>query len=424
MNFLPRTVLSALVLGACAARQPQLLVSHPTGLSGDPVHIQVTHAQAPVTLTATRAWPSPSREGLVQHQSNATFSPRPNGKINVALDAPLQGTYEGVHAAGLFWSMRDTGIVAEPGVIENNVTISADFDGDGIPDQSVDITLKNGADAAQEISAGPALPHSFLLLPEGIPNPPVIIIVGGGSGDDRTARSKAPAFLARGYAVFGLAYDSPSIRQAPPNFPDLPQAYIGIPLDQLEVVRDWLRARDDVDHTRIGLYGTSKGAEFVLAGASRIDGFAAIAAMAASNAIGEGRTTAFEHAEASSFSWRGTPLPYAADPRRADDHLTYPDARIQAEDIAAPLFVVGGYRDRIWPSGAMADQIASTRRGGDFETISLAFEKAGHSLFGDGYAPVPPSDDPETTLGTRQAQVVIWAELLAFYARHLEPTQP
>ena len=424
MKRVHSSLVMALLIGACAAPKPQLLVSHPTELSGDPVRIQVAHAEGPITLTATRAWPSRGREGLVQHQASATFAPRPNGEIDVALDAPLQGTYEGAHAAGLFWSMRDTGVLAAEAATEDNVTIGADFDGDGIPDQSVDITLRNGRDPAQEFAAGPALPHSFLLLPEGNPNPPVIIIVGGGSGDDRTARSKAPAFLARGYAVFGLAYYSPSIRQAPPQFPDLPQAYIGIPLDQLEVARDWLRARDDVDHTRIGLYGTSKGAEFVLAAASRMDGFAAIAAMAASNAIGEGRTAAFEHAQASSFSWRGAPLPYAPDPRQADDHLTYPQARIRAEDIEAPLFVVGGYRDRIWPSGAMADQIANIRRDGEFETVSLTFEQAGHSLFGDGYAPVPPSDDPETTLATRQAQVVVWAELLAFYARHLEPTQP
>jgi hypothetical protein len=53
----------------------------------------------PVTLMALHTFPSGSR-----WQSQATFLADDNGGVDVARQAPVSGTYEGVSPMGLFWS--------------------------------------------------------------------------------------------------------------------------------------------------------------------------------------------------------------------------------------------------------------------------------------------------------------------------------
>src|SRR5512133_3722633 len=54
----------------------------------------------PVSLTATETFPSGSR-----WQAQATFMSDENGRIDVAQQAPVSGSYDGVSPMGLFWSM-------------------------------------------------------------------------------------------------------------------------------------------------------------------------------------------------------------------------------------------------------------------------------------------------------------------------------
>ena len=130
-----------------------------------------------------------------------------------------------------------------------------------------------------EIAVGETLPGAFFMKPEGEGPFPAIILLGGSEGGDSGARRKAPLFLEQGYAVLGLPYYSPAWGN-PPQFPALPQAFDAIPVESAGLARDWLAARDDIRAEDIGLYGVSKGAEFVLLAGSYMDGFAAIAATA------------------------------------------------------------------------------------------------------------------------------------------------
>ncbi len=145
-----------------------------------------------------------------------------------------------------------------------------------------------GVPAAAVSPAADLSPGAFLVLPEGVARPPVVIVLGGSEGGDGAARTKAPLFVAAGCAVLGLPYYSPAYGSQPQQVPGLPKAFVDIPLDLVERARDWLRARGDVDGQRIGLYGVSKGAELALAAAARIDGLAAVAAIVPSDVVWEG----------------------------------------------------------------------------------------------------------------------------------------
>lgn len=287
------------------------------------------------------------------------------------------------------------------------------------------------------IMVGDELPGAFFVKPEGEGPFPAIIYLGGSEGGDRSARRSAPLFLEQGYAVLGLPYYSPAWGDQPQQFPDLPRAFAEIPVDSAEVAKNWLSSRSDIRADDIGIYGVSKGAEFALLAGSKIDGFAAIAAIVPTDVVWEGWGTN-DGTRPSSFSWRGEPLPFVpyegmneefANPTGPNGRprLRLPHdkgrnanperavaARIDIVGIDEPVLVAGGDMDLVWNSGEMAQIIAEKRAEAGLPTVSLVFTDAGHALSGTG----APSD--RRAPADTAAQKVIWPATLAFFEKHLK----
>ncbi len=288
-----------------------------------------------------------------------------------------------------------------------------------------------------EIMVGESMPGAFFATPEGTGPFPAIILLGGSEGGDRSARALGKRFLAEGYAVYGLPYYSPAWGGNPQQFPGLPQAFADIPVDRAETARAWLAARNDVRANDIAIYGVSKGAEFALLAGSKIDGFAAIAAIVPSDVVWEG-WGAGNGIRPSSFSWQGQALPFVpyegmgqefANPTGPDGRPRLrlphdrgrnanPDravaARIAVETIDEPVLVAGGDKDLVWNSGEMAQAIAERRAEAGLPTVSLIFTDAGHFLSGTGE---PNERVDEASIA---AQKVIWPATLRFFEQHLK----
>ncbi len=299
-----------------------------------------------------------------------------------------------------------------------------------------------GSTAPTEQIVGDSLPGAFFITPDGAGPFPAIILLGGSEGGDGTVRTKAPLFLAEGYAVLGLPYYSPAYFGQQPQFPNLPRAFHNIPVDKLEVARDWLRQQSSVGDRPVGVYGVSKGAEFALLGASLIDGFDAIAAIVPTDVVWEAWGPGTVEGESSSFSWRGKPLPFVPyvgmneeiakyatpepnvrlrTPQDAGRHR-YPEkveaARIKVERIDEPVLVAGGDMDNVWASGEMAQYLAERRHAAGLPTVSLVFPEAGHGLSGTGEQLTEGSFRySEADLA---AQREIWPATLAFFSEHLK----
>ena len=297
--------------------------------------------------------------------------------------------------------------------------------------------------SANEIAVGESLPYAFFASPEGAGPHPAVILLGGSEGGDRSARDFAPRFLEEGYAVLGLPYYSPAYFGQEQQLPGMERAFSSIPLDMLETARDWLRARADVRADAIGIYGVSKGAEFALAGASRIEGFAAVVAIVPSDVIWEGWGPGTKEGEPSSFSWRGEALPFVpylgmqaefakyADPEavvrlrtphdagRAANPDRVPAARIRVEEIDEPVLVAGGHEDNVWDSGAMTQNIAERRaEAGGLETVALVYPEAAHALSGMGKQRT--EGEFRYSEADLAAQREIWPATLEFLAKHLK----
>jgi uncharacterized protein len=262
---------------------------------------------------------------------------------------------------------------------------------------------------------------------------PALLMLGGSVGGlSPEVNNAAKALQAEGFAVLHLSYF-----RGPGQNPRLEL----VPLEYFSTALRWLGRQPEADATRMGIVGGSKGAEAALLVASRHPELKAVLVYMPSSVVWPGIGS--EDASgpiSSSWSEHGKPIPYLPnppyDPRKggtmADDFrasLTalpkHPEAVIPVERISAPLLLVCGQADRIWPSCPMAQQIqqrlAEQRRPA---ATLLAYDDAGHLGFG---VPFPPDvNDPRvanaggTAQGTSAARADSWPKAIAFLKSALE----
>lgn len=381
------------------------------------------------------------------------------GRIDLARAEPLPGSsYSGADLRGLFWSMQPLPGEPPAGLQEGQVRLevlaaaeAAGRDKAAKPLASGTLTLLR---ALPEVQSRPVqgLPGAlFSVLPGDTPRPALIIL--GGSEGGRQITRDAPVWASRGFAVLALPYYSPAgwspNGPLPPELPELPRAFADIPVERLEEARAWLARQPEVDAQRIGVVGTSKGAEFALLAASRMPWIRAVLAVVPSDVVWEGWGEGVAPGTRSSFAWKGEPLPFVPykgfmeefagfatgaevrirrpqDAGRAAHPERVAPARIPVEDIAAPVMVVGGHDDQIWDSGGMAEAIARSRAAAGRETVALVYREAGHFLGGTGWGPTTqynagPSKSGGTPEANARAQAEAWMRSVEFLRQHLGP---
>ncbi len=447
---LRRGLLAAAVaaLALPAAAQQFVVRPAPEVLVGEPLQIALEGLPAgrEVTLVARRTaqeW----NGGQRPYAATARYAVAADGRLDLATAAPLQGSYAGADLRGLFWSMTPEK-PAGAALPEGEVVLEArNADGAVLARQT--LHLQRTLAAVQSRPAAPFPGAVFASLP-GTAKRPALILLGGSEGGSLITRD-APVYASRGYAVLALPYYSPGGWSAqgptPPELPALPAAFADIPVERLEAARAWLAAQPEVDGARIGVMGTSKGAEFALVAASRMPWIRAVVAIVPSDVVWEGWGPGIAPGTRASFAWKGEPLPFVPykgfaeefagfatgtdvkirrpqDAGRAANPERVPAARIRVEDIAAPVLVAGSDDDRIWDSGGMARNIQRTRAAAGRETVALVYADAGHFIGGSGWGPTTqynagPSKSGGTPVANARAQAEVFAATLAFLKRTL-----
>jgi dienelactone hydrolase len=257
---------------------------------------------------------------------------------------------------------------------------------------------------------------------------PAILMLGGSEGGLSARGSMVARHHAeRGYSTLQLSYF---------RAPGQPTKLENIPLEYFDKALAWLRSQPMVDDSRMAVIGGSKGAEAALLIASRHPELKAVVAAMPSGVVWSGVDWNFGRV-GSSWSELGRPLPYlpigkfdwsrvgqhglvtmyndglAALPRR-------PEAIIPIERASAPILLICGEEDRMWPSCPMARLIqARAKRHGRPEVVLLAYRDAGHAVHG---MPRPRSDPNFANLGknggsaegNNNARQDNWPRMLAF----------
>ncbi len=218
---------------------------------------------------------------------------------------------------------------------------------------------------------------------------PAILMFGGSEGglSEGVARD-AGALRTEGFHVLHLSFY---------RYEGQEQNLEMVPLERFDRALDWLLARDEVDSGRVAIFGTSKGAEAALIMASRRNEIDGVVAIVPSSVSWTGINWDFD-GRVPEASWSFNGAPYPALPYGEFDYETglyslyanglkavseHEDAVIAVEESDAPMLLICGGSDALWPSCPMAEAIdARAEALGGPEVTVLDYPEAGHGAGG------------------------------------------
>ena len=344
-------------------------------------------------------------------KSEGDFLADAAGTVDVRRHEPVAGSYRGVSAMGLFWSMTlaepagaASSIFAKTTSRPEEVFISAQVDGRIVSVVTLERIFLAPGTIARDLTIDGANPNSApvtigrLFIPAGIARPPVVIVLSGSGGGFDV--DKAAVLSRHGFATFALAYF---------GIDPLPRWLNRIPLEYFESAMAWLRAQPEIDVQRVGVLAVSRGAELALLLAASSPDIRAVVAYAPSGvawaASGRDKTTG-EFIPC--WTRGGQPVPFAPLPLRGfmlrsafpvaamkrpvlfrnlfraglRNRLAIEQAAIRVENMRGPVLLVSGGDDHLWPAAEMSEAILVRLKRNNFAHAAerLHYPAAGHML--------------------------------------------
>lgn len=325
--------------------------------------------------------------------SYGDFTSDESYEIDLNTAAPVNGTYHQADGAGLLWSMiskktnKDDYFVKKSDKnLEATLYVTTD---DEIHATEV-ITIRFKDDSVEKIELdhddikgnlyAPAAPGSY---------PSVMILSGSDGGNEAHAAS----YLAgKGYLVLALSYF---------NDEGLNEHLEKVDLAYFKRAADYL-SHHEKSNGKVNLAGYSKGAELALLLGSVFNCFQSIVAGSASNYVTSGMKGGI-FAPVPGWMLDGEALPYLKMKfpvsfmfstiknyirkrpmyfleiwKKSLGRKSVSEYKIRVDKIDAPLLIISGGDDMLWPSGNFNDEIQKERN--NENDIYLSYKKAGHFI--------------------------------------------
>lgn len=413
----------------------------------------------PVAIDVTELTPrSRVRVRLRQHtlraESWAEFVATDAGSVDVGTQAPVAGDYDGIDAAGLFWSARfDAGfdVVTMVDVLSRleplDYTLTASTEDRG--DATIEFRRKLLADDIVRAPVRAGRLRGTLFAPAGNVNAPGVVVLGGSDGGNLWG-FVAALLAAHGIAALSLAYFAHD---------DLPRELIEIPLEYFGEAVDWLRHRPEVGGNGVGILGLSRGGEAALLVGASFPNVAAVIALVPSGLTGNAISTDFSAMARSAWTLHGVPFavfpppgdpltfteaqhafttgaPFAGAPamRRALQYAgdRVEDVAIPVERMSGPVLMISAEDDQLWGSSLLTEVAEQRLRRAKFPHVyeHVRYPNAGH------FAVLPPNLPTTSNWGRHpvvpmalafggtpdanaQASADIWARVVSFLRTYL-----
>lgn len=413
----------------------KLAVTPETPVMDTPLRIRLDGLvpRGAVTLTAScdlgdRSW-----------ASSAAFMAAADGSVDLTRDAPLTGSYSGVDPMGLVWSMAPA--AAAEG--DQRLRLTATVDSGQSAETYLDRHSGPPGIAREVVEAGGLV--GVLRYPESGPPRPGIILIGGAEGG--LHEPDAALLAAHGFSVLALAYF---------GTPGLPGGLVRIPLEYFGTAIDWLLAHDRVSGNQVGITGGSRGGEAALLVGSTFAQIGAVVCLVGSGVLtggipyDRGNLLDILRAQASSWTWRGEPLPnipYVIPPElerlvAAGEpvplRLAFPTAdrdllaqhAIEVERIRGPVLMQSAEDDAGWDTLALCEVAMARfdRAHHPWPYEHVIYPGAGHAIAPPPYGPTTAmtgpgpgvsfavGGSPAATAAAREAQ---WRRAVGFFTEHL-----
>jgi hypothetical protein len=270
-----------------------------------------------------------------------------------------------------------------------------------------------------EVRAGGLVADVF--VPPGPGPHPAVLLLGGSGGGIGWQRYMGKLLAERGIAAMALAYF---------GMDGLPSELERVPVEYVEHGLTWLRLQPEIDSTRIGVAGVSKGGELALLIASLRPELRAVAAFVPSGYVFQSIANGFPRT--SSWTYRGRDVPFVAygrveSPRDLADYYragieqadSLEAATIAVERINGPVLLLSGESDTLWPSSDLSRAVVGRLLAHGFahEVEHVAYPEAGHLI-----SSIREEDSTArggTESGNRKAQVDAQRRFLEFFERTL-----
>lgn len=417
--------------------KPSIHVKQSSSLLDTSLEIIITNLQPlePVTLLAEMCDNSGTN-----WESYAAFMSDSKGEIDLTTTQPIRGTYFTPDVTGLFWSMI-------PVSSENRRTPLKPLETKLIlkkEEEVLAVTTVVRHVVSLEVDRVPirkqGLVGTFFCHSKKGPLP-TIILLGGSEGGLR--ENNAALLSSYGFNTLSLAYF---------GIEDLPKELINIPLDYIEKAISWLSANPNVNPTKVGIFGTSKGGELALLSASMFSSIKAVVGYVPSGVVYPG--IGHSALGVSSWQYKGKPLPFANGevPKEVAEEMnlskqqgepiswrrTYQywaegekQAEIAVENIQGPILLVSGGDDQLWPADWLSEKVINRLKEHNhpYSYEHINFPNAGHSFVVPGLPAtqsVTSPFGPEMTLllggntkDNSQAQFEAWQKVKVFFTKYL-----
>lgn len=222
-----------------------------------------------------------------------------DGNLWLATQAPVEGTFDVADPMALIWSAppRTAAYYAPTVYGAEQVVITARVDGQEIGTATVSRTIlpEGGAPVLIE---GPDLIAEFYQPAPGSQTPAPAVVVLGGSEGGIASQLIAGLLASHGYAPLAVGYF---------NIGSLPNTLERIPLEYFAAAFSWLKEQPDVDASRLGVVGFSRGGELaLLLGAY----YPEVTAVVSYNGSGFVQAAPFVTPPTPAWTWQGEDLPF------------------------------------------------------------------------------------------------------------------
>lgn len=446
IGSLSLTAMAAPKLQVFTVNGPQMSIATARYL-GDVTNVEATGLQPNTVYTLNNS----IDYGRITYQSSVTMQSDARGTIDTIVTAATSGSYKGVDVDGLFWSMTTNSIPmrAHPlfaRLISAAYNISLVQGGSQVATVSVPLgDLKPGVTSVDLSGTGLV---GNLYLPS-TPGPhPAIIAYGGSEGGAEVGEMYAEALANQGYVALGVAYF---------GAPGVPQTLANIPLEYFQKAIQYLQSRPEVDGSKIGVMGASRGGELSLLLGSTFPRIKAVVAVVPSAYVwsADDQTAGTSHPNPA-WTYQGQPIafvnatgdpqPCATTPNGQQAYCSRPlfeqavaasspseleTGSIKVEKTNGPILVLGGQVDEEWQSCVFSDTVMARLKanGHAFADEEECYPNAGHLGMGPPGSPTttdafyydPPYYDDlgGTAAGDAASQRASWTKILEFLGANL-----